>query len=71
MRIPPLPQSEIDEAERKVGAILDELEDDTHSDVKDIDLEDVIETDKDSGKPALHQAVEITVQPRAQRKWIK
>ena len=53
MRITPLPQSEIDEAERKVGAILDELEDDTHSDVKDIDLEDVIETDKDSGKPAL------------------
>ncbi|MNL87365.1 hypothetical protein D3C87_2164840 [compost metagenome] len=54
-----------------MGAILDELEDDTHSDVKDIDLEDVIETDKDSGKPALHQSVEITVEPRAQRKWIK
>ena len=71
MRITPLPQSEIDEAERKVGAILDELEDDTHSDVKDIDLEDVIETDKDSGNPALHQSVEITVEPRAQRKWIK
>ena len=35
------------------------------------DLEDVIETDKDSGKPALHQSVEITVEPRAQRKWIK
>ena len=51
MRITLLPQSEIDEAERKVGAILDELEDDTHSDVKDIDLEDVIETDKDSGNP--------------------
>jgi hypothetical protein len=50
---------------------VDELEDDTHSDVKDIDLEDVIETDKDSGKPALHQSVEITVEPRAQRKWIK
>ncbi|MFN3436375.1 MAG: hypothetical protein ACK41V_01650 [Acidovorax sp.] len=71
MRITPLPQSEIDEAERKVGAILDELEDDIHSDVKDIDLEDVIETDKDSGKPTLHQSVEITVEPRAQRKWIK
>lgn len=71
MRVTPLPQSKIDEAERKVGAILDELEDDTHSDVKDIALEDVIDTDKDSGKPALHPAVEITVQPRAQRKWIK
>ena len=71
MRITPLPQSEIDEAERKVGAILDELEDDTHSDVKDIDLEDVIETDSASGHPAVHQSVDITVQPRSQRRWIK
>lgn len=71
MRTTPLPQSEVDEAERKVGAILDELEDDTNSEVKDIDLEDVVENDKESGQPAVHQAVEITVVPRAQRKWIK
>jgi hypothetical protein len=71
MRTTPLPKAEVDEAERKVGAILDALEDDTNSDVKDIDLEDVVENDKESGRPALHQGVEITVQPRAQRKWIK
>ena len=71
MRTNPHPKSEIDEAERKVGAILDELEDDTNSEVKDINLEDVVENDRDSGQPAVHQAVEITVVPRAQRKWIK
>jgi hypothetical protein len=71
MRIPPLPQSEVDEAERKVSAILEDLEETTDSDVKDIDLEDVVETDTASGKPAVHQAVDITVQPRARRKWLK
>ena len=71
MRTTPLPKSAVHEAERKVGAILDELEDDTHSEVKDINLEDVVENDKVSGQPAVHQAVEITVVPRAQRKWIK
>jgi len=71
MRIPPLPQSKVDEAERKVGAILADLEEDTHSDVKDIDLEDVVDTDSASGHPAVHQSVDITVQPRSQRRWIK
>ncbi|MBV7428098.1 hypothetical protein KW843_15220 [Acidovorax sp. sif1233] len=71
MRIPPLPQSEVDEAERKVSAILEDLEETTDSDVKDIDLEDVVETDTASGKPAVHQTVDITVQPRARRKWLK
>ena len=68
MRISPLPQSEVDEAERKVSAILADLEEATHSEVKDIDLEDVVETDTASGQPAVHQSVDITIQPRAQRK---
>ncbi len=71
MRISPIPQSDVEEAERKVGAILSELEDKTHSDVKDIDLEDVVDTDKESGTPLVHQAVDITVQPRLHRKWIR
>lgn len=71
MRIPPLPKTEIEEAERKVSAILEDLEQDTDADVKDIDLEDVVETDPSSGQPAVHQAVDITVQPRAKRKWLK
>ena len=71
MRITPLPKAEVDEAERKVSAILQDLEEDTNSDVKDIDLEDVVETDPASGKPAVHQTVDITVQPRPQRKWLR
>lgn len=71
MRIPPLPKSEIEEAERKVSAILADLEEATDSEVKDIDLEDVVDTDPASGRPAVHQAVDITVQPRARRKWLK
>lgn len=71
MRITPLPKAEVDEAERKVSAILQDLEEDTNSDVKDIDLEDVVETDPASGQPAVHQTVDITVQPRPQRKWLK
>ena len=32
---------------------------------------DVVETDATSGHPAVHQSVEITVQPRAQRRWLR
>ncbi|MES2610841.1 MAG: hypothetical protein V4679_11410 [Pseudomonadota bacterium] len=71
MRITPLPKAEVDEAERKVSAILEDLEEDTNSDVKDIDLEDVVQDDPASGKPAVHQTVDIKVQPRPQRKWLK
>ena len=70
-RIAPLEQARVDEAERKVSAILAELEEATHSEVKDIDLQDVVETDATSGHPAVHQSVEITVQPRAQRRWLR
>ncbi len=71
MRIPPLPKTEVQEAERKVSAILADLEETTNSEVKDIDLEAVVDTDPASGRPAVHQAVEITVQPRERRKWLK
>lgn len=71
MPIPSLPTPQIQEAERKVSAILDELEQTTDVDVKDIDLEAVVDTDPASGRPAVHQAVEITVQPRPRRKWLK
>src|SRR3989344_3856567 len=70
MRTSPLPQSKVAEAERKVSAILADLEETTHSEVKDIALEDVVETDAASGQPAVHQSVDITVQPRAQRQWL-
>ena len=68
--LPQPPSDEVDKAERKVGAILEDLEKTTHSEVKEIHLEDVVDTDPASGQPAVHQAVEITVQPRARRKWL-
>lgn len=71
MRISPLPESEVEQAERKVSAILEELEQATDTDVKDIDLEDVVDTDAASGQPTIRQAVDITVQPRQKRRWLK
>lgn len=65
------PPTPVEEAERKVGAILEELEEATDSEVKKIALEDVVDTDPASGRPAVHQAVDITVQPRPQRRWLK
>lgn len=65
------PPTPVEEAERKVGAILEELEEATDSEVKKIALEDVVDTDPTSGRPAVHQAVDITVQPRPQRRWLK
>jgi hypothetical protein len=71
MNIASLPKKEVDEAERKVSAVLEELEESTDAEVKKINLEDVVDTDPRSGKPAVHQTVDITVEPRARRKWLK
>lgn len=64
-------QAKVEQAERKVSAILEELETSTDSEVKDIDLEDVVDTDPASGRPTVRQAVDITVQPRPKRSWLK
>jgi uncharacterized hydantoinase/oxoprolinase family protein len=64
-------QQKVDEAERKVSAVLEELEESIDADVKRIGLEDVVDTDPVSGRPAVHQAVDITVSPRPRRKWLK
>lgn len=71
MRNPPVPEAAVQQAERKVNAVLEELEESTDSDVKDIDLEDVVDTDPASGQPTVRQAVDITVQPRPKRSWLK
>ena len=71
MNTHPLPQKKVEEAERKVSAVLEELEGSIEADVKKISLEDVVETDNASGRPAVHQAVDITVAPRPRRKWLK
>jgi hypothetical protein len=68
---PPAPDSKVNEAERKISGILEELEASTDSEVKALALEDVVDTDPASGRPAVHQAVEITVEPRPRRRWLK
>jgi hypothetical protein len=49
MNIASLPKKEVDEAERKVSAVLEELEESTDAEVKKINLEDVVDTDPRSG----------------------
>ncbi len=52
------------QAEKKVAAVLDEL-------VQKLQLEDVVASDAATGRPLVQKAVEITVQPRPNRKWAR
>lgn len=68
----PNPKSaEINEAERRIGNVLAELETQTGSDVKDISLEELVDTDPATGQPAVHKGVEIKVTPRRQTRWVR
>ena len=64
-------QADLDKARRKIGAVLDELERNTSSEVKDVDLEQVVDDDPETGKPTVHDSVDIDVEPRPQRRWLK
>ena len=57
------------EAEKKVGAVLEDLEQDTGGEVKDIDLEQMVDTDPATGRPVIEKAVEIDLEHRQPRKW--
>lgn len=59
------------QAEKKVAAVLDELEQTTGSEVQKLQLEDVVASDAVTGRPLVQKAVEITVQPRPNRKWAR
>jgi len=68
----PTPKSaEVNEAERRIGNVLAELEGRTGSDVQGISLEELVDTDPATGRPAVHKGVEITVTPRPQRRWVR
>ncbi len=68
----PTPKSaEVNEAERRIGSVLVELETRTASDVKGISLEELVDTDPDTGRSAVHKGVEITMTPRPQRRWVR
>lgn len=59
---------QVQEAEKKVAAVLEELEKETRADVQRIALEDVVDTDS-TGRPQVLKSVDITVTPRPQRHW--
>ena len=61
----------VDKAEKEIGAVLENLEEDTGGDVKDIGLEDVVDTDPATGQPVIEKAVEINLQDKPPRRWSK
>ncbi len=62
-------EAQIDEAEKKVGAVLEDLEDSTQSDVEEIALADMVDTNPQTGKPEMVKGVDIQVKHRATRSW--
>ncbi|MCB1978388.1 MAG: hypothetical protein M9919_11745 [Burkholderiaceae bacterium] len=60
---------EVAQAEKKVAAVLDKLENDTQSDVSRIALEDVVDTNAQTGRPEILKAVDIQVKSRPTRQW--
>jgi hypothetical protein len=61
----------VDKAEKEIGAVLENLEEDTGGDVKDIGLEDVVDTDPATGRPVIEKAVEVNLQDKPPRRWSK
>jgi hypothetical protein len=57
------------EAQKQIGAVLEQLEVKTESEVRKIGLEDMVDTDPRTGAPVVQKAVEITLQTRPSRKW--
>lgn len=70
LKPPPAHKEKIDQAKRKIGAVLDDLEQRTTSEVTDVDLEQVIDDDPKTGLPTVQDAVDIDVQPKPQRRWL-
>lgn len=60
----------VDEAERKVAGVLHDLEQHTEGEVKDIDLEDLVDTDH-AGQPVVKKAVDITLQRNSKKDWAR
>ncbi|CAN7276677.1 MULTISPECIES: hypothetical protein [unclassified Acidovorax] len=63
--------SKVDKAEKEIGNVLADLENETDSEVQKIALEDMVEVDPSTGKPAVHKGVDVTVTPRPKRQWIR
>jgi hypothetical protein len=59
---------EVEAAERKVGAVLSELERQVGGEVTGIELSDVVETDA-QGRAVVNKTVEIRVHRRRNKGW--
>jgi hypothetical protein len=64
-------EAAVEQAERRVGAVLQDLESETGSDVEDIGLDDMVDTDPATGKPVLRKGVDIDVRKRPERSWVR
>lgn len=58
-------------AEKAIGAVLEDLEDKTGGEVKDLALEDMVDIDPKTGQPAVQKAVEITLEQKAAKRWAR
>jgi len=57
------------EAQKEIGAVLEQLEAKTGSEVRKIALEDMVDTDPRTGAPVVQKAVEIQLQTRPSKRW--
>lgn len=64
-------QQQVEAAEKRVGEVLEQLEDATHGEVSKIALEDVVDTNPRTGRPEVQKQVDITVQTKPERKWVR
>lgn len=60
----------VDQAERKIAGVLHDLEEETNGEVKDIELEDVVDTDN-TGRPVVKRAVDVKIQQNSKRGWAR
>lgn len=62
--------AQVDAAERKLGSVLEALESDTGGEVRDVDLEEVVDTDS-AGRPVLKKKVDIDMVRRREKPWVR
>jgi hypothetical protein len=65
--LPPPPA--VADAQKAIGAVLEELEHRTGGEVKDIALEDMVDTDPQTGRPVVQKSVEITLDEKPRKRW--
>ena len=63
--------NDVTEAAKKIGVVLENLEASTGSEVKDIALEDMVDTDPQTGKPVIKRAIDITLSDRPKKTWLR